>query len=63
MFCLTTTACYVLRRLASIARSRFADAPREMSRNMKKPIVVNLRGMIAEAGVEHPLLLQYNNTI
>jgi uncharacterized protein len=27
----------------------FADAPREMSTKMKKPIVMNLRGMIAEA--------------
>jgi ketosteroid isomerase-like protein len=26
----------------------FADAPREMSTKMKKPIIMNLRGMIAE---------------
>lgn len=29
-------------------REAFADAPRDMSTNMKKPIVMNLRGMIAE---------------
>jgi ketosteroid isomerase-like protein len=29
-------------------REAFADAPREMSTKMKKPIVMNLRGMIAE---------------
>jgi ketosteroid isomerase-like protein len=30
-------------------REAFADAPRDMSTKMKKPIVMNLRGMIAEA--------------
>jgi ketosteroid isomerase-like protein len=29
-------------------REAFADAPRDMSTKMKKPIVMNLRGMIAE---------------